>query len=43
VRCGKLLAREDIKKGSLEIKCRSCGAVNLLQKEAVEKILDKSH
>lgn len=43
VRCGKLLAREDIKKGNLEIKCRACGAINLLQKDDVEKIFDKSH
>jgi len=35
--CKKLLGKEEIKRGQLEIKCSKCGKVNTLNREDTNK------
>jgi len=37
-KCRALLAEEDIKLGKLEIVCRKCNAINIIDKKTLDKI-----
>ena len=39
-RCGALLAKDKILLGRIEIKCRKCNALNVLELNELDKVID---